>query len=578
MADPCIVCLGDLASTEIPGPVSSSDADIVRGDLTDVKSENTASVKHEVPEVDFTVPNLPDPRRESQSATSFESLSTFRRSIEGDESQVIAHLLPCGHNLHDECLRPWVERANSCPICRANFNVVELKHSINGNSSTTWLNLTIRRLTCAPGPSFSSYIVEDKQQVAEIDPSMLMEDDLIDDYAQLCIFCEQLGEDDVLLLCDGCDSGWHTYCAGLHGIPAGAWYCRFCVEAGGGNRITPGARRRLRPPLQADVTRGTSRRQQRSGTRQGMMHGPSPGSSAWAQVWQSVWHSLNLDLDFPWDDEADNTTAQRTEAQQREIAEWHRRFQVAERQGSAARFRDTATTLLPRNTLLSPKPESQEELRAWNAFDKAKELQQAELLIGNGRNKRKSVTASPVEPITEPGRKLKRPKTRRTEELGETSSDGASSSRRPLSPAPQRPGRPSLAQSRPDGTSTGPSFFQSLLKEVESAPAAVEWDEQLQSPGDQAVPSSPALSFRGRLSPGSSPLGTNYSSPRARSASPPPLHLSRPSSPPPLTSRIEPIFTRRVDSLSGLSSISMANNDDQIVYQRYVVTYLFPGP
>lgn len=48
--------------------------------------------------------------------------------------EMIAHLLPCGHNLHDECLKPWVERANSCPICRQSFNLVELSKTIGGTS------------------------------------------------------------------------------------------------------------------------------------------------------------------------------------------------------------------------------------------------------------------------------------------------------------------------------------------------------------------------------------------------------------------------------------------------------------
>ena len=48
------------------------------------------------------------------------------------DEETIAHLLPCAHNLHHECLKPWVERANSCPICRRNFNEVEIKTSING--------------------------------------------------------------------------------------------------------------------------------------------------------------------------------------------------------------------------------------------------------------------------------------------------------------------------------------------------------------------------------------------------------------------------------------------------------------
>lgn len=51
----------------------------------------------------------------------------------GDEDPgQIAQLLPCGHILHNNCLKPWVERANSCPICRRSFNMVELFDHIGG--------------------------------------------------------------------------------------------------------------------------------------------------------------------------------------------------------------------------------------------------------------------------------------------------------------------------------------------------------------------------------------------------------------------------------------------------------------
>lgn len=48
------------------------------------------------------------------------------------EDEMIAHLQPCGHKLHNECLKPWVERANSCPICRRTFNLVELSVQVGG--------------------------------------------------------------------------------------------------------------------------------------------------------------------------------------------------------------------------------------------------------------------------------------------------------------------------------------------------------------------------------------------------------------------------------------------------------------
>lgn len=88
MSDTCIVCLGDLGE----------------GDAADV------------------VPSL---------VTATSQAPKENTAIEAVE---IAHLLPCGHNLHHECLKPWVERANSCPICRQNFNVVELTSKVGGAS------------------------------------------------------------------------------------------------------------------------------------------------------------------------------------------------------------------------------------------------------------------------------------------------------------------------------------------------------------------------------------------------------------------------------------------------------------
>jgi hypothetical protein len=46
----------------------------------------------------------------------------------------VAHLPSCCHDFHDECLRAWVERANSCPICRQDFNQVQLCHFVGGRS------------------------------------------------------------------------------------------------------------------------------------------------------------------------------------------------------------------------------------------------------------------------------------------------------------------------------------------------------------------------------------------------------------------------------------------------------------
>jgi hypothetical protein len=49
-----------------------------------------------------------------------------------DNQQPIALIKPCSHVLHDECLREWSQKANSCPICRHSFNLVEVLDKVGG--------------------------------------------------------------------------------------------------------------------------------------------------------------------------------------------------------------------------------------------------------------------------------------------------------------------------------------------------------------------------------------------------------------------------------------------------------------
>jgi 4-hydroxy-3-methylbut-2-en-1-yl diphosphate synthase IspG/GcpE len=54
-----------------------------------------------------------------------------------EQQQLIAVIQTCGHILHNVCLQAWIEKANSCPICRQTFNLVEVYDKVGGRLSNS---------------------------------------------------------------------------------------------------------------------------------------------------------------------------------------------------------------------------------------------------------------------------------------------------------------------------------------------------------------------------------------------------------------------------------------------------------
>jgi hypothetical protein len=80
-----------------------------------------------------------------------------------------------------------------------------------------------------------------KAHYTTLAPCHLPIDDTVDHTAarpppdEPCVLCQGVGDDQWMLLCDGCGKGYHTYCLGLEGIPdAEIWVCPTCV----GNKVT----------------------------------------------------------------------------------------------------------------------------------------------------------------------------------------------------------------------------------------------------------------------------------------------------------------------------------------------------
>jgi hypothetical protein len=367
----------------------------------------------------------------------------------------------------------------------------------------------------------------------------------------------------VLLYCDHCSRLYHLYCVGLQEIPVGHWFCNDCRAQRDINPRHPcpprGARNRARPSQRR--TRGQQRR---------FRSQDQATDASWTRVWQSVWDRINLDLDFPDDEEAAATAIrrhrQRNDMNRSEHEAWQLRRRIAELQGGGdSRFRDTEASLLDHESASlhvvrsraprtrhhpgTPEQETTEDQQAWEAFEQARQEElNPEQMPRPNRRKRKSASASPAEAQTDASERVsKRSRTMRRQDAGEASDSAASPQPRRLVPSRLSPSTlsPSTRPVAVESNGSGPSFLQSLLKEVEASAApnhprgGFYRQSPLNAPSPITIsehqsprPSSPALS----------PSPSNHSSPRAMSATPPPTY-SRPNSPTGLSSSIQPIFS-----------------------------------
>jgi len=65
--------------------------------------------------------------------------------------------------------------------------------------------------------------------------------DMMELQSTACQVCKSRGEEDSMLLCDGCDNGYHTYCVEppIENVPEGDWFCKDCVNEKQQGGVTP---------------------------------------------------------------------------------------------------------------------------------------------------------------------------------------------------------------------------------------------------------------------------------------------------------------------------------------------------
>ncbi|XP_053151580.1 PHD and RING finger domain-containing protein 1 isoform X2 [Hemicordylus capensis] len=124
-------------------------------------------------------------------------LNTFRDQAVGTPEN-------CAHYFCLDCIVEWSKNANSCPVDRIIFKSICVRVRLGGE--------IVKKIP-----------VENKKS---------LEDELEDD-PTFCEVCGRSDREDRLLLCDGCDAGYHMECLNppLSEVPVDEWFCPPCAPA-----------------------------------------------------------------------------------------------------------------------------------------------------------------------------------------------------------------------------------------------------------------------------------------------------------------------------------------------------------
>ncbi|XP_064921117.1 PHD and RING finger domain-containing protein 1 isoform X2 [Columba livia] len=111
----------------------------------------------------------------------------------------------CSHFFCLDCIVEWSKNANSCPVDRICFNYIIIRAHFGGK---------ILEKIPAENTNTQSY-----------------DDDDDEDDPTFCEVCGRSDREDRLLLCDGCDAGYHMECLNppLSEVPVDEWFCPVCV-------------------------------------------------------------------------------------------------------------------------------------------------------------------------------------------------------------------------------------------------------------------------------------------------------------------------------------------------------------
>ncbi|XP_021909187.1 uncharacterized protein LOC110823171 isoform X2 [Carica papaya] len=117
----------------------------------------------------------------------------------------------CDHYFCFVCIMEWARVESRCPMCKCRFTTIRRppKHGV----------FTRERVVNVPQRDQVYHLLGN----ATTGPS--------DPFADTkCCICHSMADENLMLLCDLCDSAGHTYCVGLGcTVPEGDWFCHDCA-------------------------------------------------------------------------------------------------------------------------------------------------------------------------------------------------------------------------------------------------------------------------------------------------------------------------------------------------------------
>ncbi|XP_017278545.1 PHD and RING finger domain-containing protein 1 isoform X2 [Kryptolebias marmoratus] len=120
-------------------------------------------------------------------------------------SQPVATPENCEHYFCFDCILEWAKNANSCPVDRIAFNSIYLRKCYGGK---------VKKMITVQKP-----VKAGQEETVDLDLEQTN-----------CEVCGGSDREDRLLLCDGCDAGYHMECLTppLDSVPVEEWFCPEC--------------------------------------------------------------------------------------------------------------------------------------------------------------------------------------------------------------------------------------------------------------------------------------------------------------------------------------------------------------